>query len=325
MHTIKSLQQLIEKEMLQLQLGNEPAALYEPMRYMLALGGKRMRPVLTLMGCQLFGGKIEQSLPAALGLEVFHNFTLLHDDVMDNAPLRRASTTVHNKWNSNIAILSGDAMFVKSCQLMMQVEDQKIRSVMELFMHTALQVCEGQQWDMDFEKQNDVSIARYLKMIELKTAVLLGCCLKVGAMTADAGEVDATHIYEFGKNIGIAFQLQDDLLDVYGDSEKFGKLSGGDILADKKTFLLLKAQELASRTQQLVLKRWIHTAQKGKEQEKIDAIKNLYDELDVQKHAETEMDFYYHTALEHLKAINIPLEQKSNLSEFAMQLMVRQV
>ena len=238
MNIIKSLQELIEKELQQIQFPDRPKNLYEPIRYMLAVGGKRARPVLVLMGCEVFNGNRTEAIPAALAIEVFHNFTLLHDDIMDNAPLRRSKPTVHNKWNNSIAILSGDAMFVKACELMMQVNDKQIRTVMDIFLRTSTEVCEGQQMDMSFEKEKNVSITDYLKMIELKTAVLLGCSLQIGAIIGGADEIQSKHLYEFGKNIGIAFQLQDDLLDVFGDAEKFGKQTGGDIISNKKTFLI---------------------------------------------------------------------------------------
>lgn len=324
MHTIKSLQQLIEKELQQIQFPAQPKDLYEPIRYMLSVGGKRLRPALVLMGCEMFNGVIKNALPAALGIEVFHNFTLLHDDIMDNAPLRRSKSTVHNKWNNSIAILSGDAMFVKACQLMMQVEDKNIRKVMNIFMRTAAEVCEGQQMDMSFEKDKNVSIKQYLHMIELKTAVLLGCCLQIGAVIADAADVDSKHLYEFGKNIGVAFQLQDDLLDVYGDEEKFGKQTGGDIISNKKTFLVLKAQEIADAQQRSILNQWINTSGTGQEQQKVKAIKNLFDTLDIRKYAEQEMENHYNSAIQHLNTVNVPAEKKSLLEKFAGQLMVRE-
>ncbi len=324
MHNIKSLQQVIEKELQQIHFPAQPKDLYEPIRYMLAVGGKRMRPALVLMGCEMFDGSIKHALPAALGIEVFHNFTLLHDDIMDNAPLRRSKQTVHHKWNNSIAILSGDAMFVKACELMMEVEDKNIRQVMNIFMRTAAEVCEGQQMDMSFENDKNVSIKNYLQMIELKTAVLLGCCLQIGAVTAGAGDIQAKHLYDFGKNIGVAFQLRDDLLDVYGDEEKFGKQTGGDIISNKKTFLLLKAQEVANSQQRSILNQWINTTGTGQEQQKIKAIKNLFDALDIRKFAEQEMESHYNKAVSHLNAVEVPAEKKSLLEKFAGQLMVRE-
>lgn len=324
MHTIKSLQQLIEKELLQIQFPAEPQDLYLPIRYMLGMGGKRMRPALVLIACEMFDGNLKKALPAALAIEVFHNFTLLHDDLMDNAPLRRAKSTVHEKWNQNTAILSGDAMFVKSIQLLMQVNDVDIRSVMNIFTRTAAEVCEGQQMDMRFEKENNISIQHYMKMIELKTAVLVGCSLQIGAIIAGADDVKSQHLYEFGKNMGIAFQLQDDLLDVYGDAEKFGKQTGGDIISDKKTFLLLKAKELANAQQLSILNQWMNVEVARQEEQKIIAIKNLFDVLDIRKYAEQEIESYYNNAIQHLNALIISSEKKTILQQFAGQLMVRE-
>jgi len=236
MHEPAFFQSIIEEEIKKISLGSSPRELYEPIRYMLALGGKRLRPSLLLMSTELFGGNTKDAISPALGIEVFHNFTLLHDDIMDKAPLRRSQETVHKKWNPDIAILSGDTMFVKSCELMMKVDDGILRKVMTLFYETATEVCEGQQLDMNFESRSSVTIDEYIHMISLKTAMLLGCSMKTGAWIANANEADANHLYDFGKNIGIAFQLHDDILDVYGDELKFGKQVGGDIIANKKLF-----------------------------------------------------------------------------------------
>ena len=222
MYSPNQLREIIQNGLDDLQYPDFPSGLYDPIRYMISLGGKRMRPVLVLMGCDLFNENINAAIPAALAIEVFHNFTLMHDDIMDKAPLRRAKTTVHEKWNSNIAILSGDTMFVQSCRLMMQSPDKVVKQVMDIFTQTAIGVCEGQQIDMDFENQQNVSIDDYLNMIRLKTAVLLGGSLKIGGLIAGANEIDAQHLYDFGVNLGIAFQLQDDILDVYGDAVTFG-------------------------------------------------------------------------------------------------------
>jgi len=323
MHAISELKQLVDAEINQLALNTTPEDLYKPITYMLSLDAKRMRPVLVLCGCELFSGDLNKALMPALGIEVFHNFTLLHDDIMDNAPLRRSKPTVHEKWNVNVAILSGDTMFVKACQLMMQVEDSKVRQVMELFHKTAIEVCEGQQLDMDFEKMQNVSIEEYIHMITNKTAVLLGASLKTGALIAGASQEDANHIYEFGKDIGVAFQLKDDILDVFGDDLKFGKLKGGDIVANKKTFLLLKCFELAAGDDALMLKKWLSTS--DSQSEKIEAITSLYQKLNVKALAEAEMDKYFIEALNHLNAINVSDEKKSILKGFAEKLMVREV
>lgn len=324
MRNIQSLQEIIDKELQQIQFPDQPKDLYEPIRYMLSVGGKRMRPVLVLMGCDAFSGNTGEAIPAAMAIEVFHNFTLLHDDIMDNAPLRRSKSTVHEKWNSSIAILSGDAMFVKACELMMQVNDKHIREVMNIFLRTSTEVCEGQQMDMNFEKETAVSITDYLKMIGLKTAVLLGCSLQIGAIIAGADVIQSKHLYEFGKNIGIAFQLQDDLLDVYGDAKKFGKQTGGDIIANKKTFLILKALEVAQAHQLFILNQWINNTIREEEQQKIEAIKNMFDILEVRKLAEQEMEKYCIRALQHLNALAVPAENKIALEKFAELLMVRE-
>ena len=241
MHDEKYFRELVESELAKLKLDGRPARLYEPIRYMLSLGGKRLRPVLLLMTNELFNGRIEEVINPALGIEVFHNFTLLHDDIMDKAPLRRSMETVHSKWNSDIAILSGDTMFVQSCMLMMKTNMDCMEDIMQVFFKTAIEVCEGQQSDMDFESMNDVSIDDYLHMISQKTAALIACSAFIGARCAGAEKKDADLMYDFGKNLGLAFQLHDDILDVYGEKDKFGKQVGGDIISNKKTFLLLSA------------------------------------------------------------------------------------
>ncbi len=324
MLTIPELKGLIDAEINKLALNTTPRDLYEPISYMLSLDAKRMRPVLLLSACEMFGGDIKKALNPALGIEVFHNFTLLHDDIMDNAPLRRARQTVHEKWNVNVAILSGDAMFVKACQLMLKVSDDIVKPVMELFHQTAIEVCEGQQLDMDFEKKTDVSIPDYIHMITNKTAVLLGASLKTGALIASAPDSDADHIYQFGKNIGIAFQLKDDILDVFGDDKKFGKLKGGDIVANKKTFLLLKCMELVNGDDKSALNKWMHSGVTDSV-DKVNAITEIYLKLDVKNIAEAEMEKYFEEALKHLKEIALPDENKILLKNFAESLMIREV
>jgi geranylgeranyl diphosphate synthase type II len=316
------LQELVLDGIQQLSFPNEPAALYDPLRYILSLGGKRMRPVLTLMGCDAFGGDVNAALPAALGVEVFHNFTLMHDDIMDNAPLRRSKPTVHTKWNSNIAILSGDAMFVESCRLVMQSPDAAVRQVMDVFTKTALEVCEGQQYDMDFESMSQVSIDQYIDMIRLKTAVLLGGSLKMGAIIAGANESDANHLYDFGVNLGVAFQLQDDILDVFGDADKFGKQVGGDILSNKKTFLLLTALNTAQGSTKDSLLQWIKSSDQP--QEKVIAVTEIYNSLNVRDVAEKKMNELYDVALSHLDSIPVDDANKQPLKDLGASLMVRQ-
>ena len=323
MQPLSYFQKLVEAEIPNLNFRDKPSDLYDPIRYMLSLGGKRIRPALVLMSCELFDGKTEDALPAALGIEVFHNFTLLHDDIMDKAPLRRSKQTVHTKWNNDIAILSGDAMFVKSCQLMMQVNEKKVTAVMDNFLESALRVCEGQQWDMTYQDAMHITIPEYLKMIELKTAALLACSLKTGALIAGTSEKNGQLIYDFGINLGIAFQLHDDLLDVFGDEEKFGKQCGGDILANKKTYLLLKALELSDANQKQELTQWL-TAKQFDAKEKVTAVKNIFSATGAKEKTEAEMENYFQKANDALQGLSVSAEKKQPLIEFSEQLMMRQ-
>ncbi|MNS41169.1 (2E,6E)-farnesyl diphosphate synthase [compost metagenome] len=323
MLSIKQLQEIITNEIDQLQLPEYPAELYEPIRYLLNLGGKRMRPVLTLMGCNLFSDGIQGAIKPALAVEVFHNFTLVHDDIMDNAPIRRGKATVHEKWDANSAILSGDVMMVKAYELLMQVPDSKLRDLLTIFNKTAIEVCEGQQIDMNFESREYVGVNEYLEMIGLKTAVLLGCSLQIGALIGNATTEEAEHLYQFGKNLGIAFQLQDDILDVFGEPEKFGKMVGGDIIANKKTFLLIKAHELAQGENKANLERWL-TTKVFKTEDKVKAVTEIYDQLNIRKLAEIEMQHFAEKALFHINQISLSESRKQPLVEFAEQLMVRE-
>lgn len=320
---VEQLQQEVEFQLSQLDFPQRPVSLYDPLRYMLSLGGKRMRPILVLLANDLFAGKREHAMPAALGVEVFHNFTLLHDDIMDKAPLRRGKSTVHEKWNGNIAILSGDAMFVKSCQLITQVPATAVPVVMNLFLKTALEVCEGQQLDMDFETRKTVDVDEYIEMIKLKTAVLVGACLGMGAQIAGATDEEVKHVYDFGVNLGIAFQLQDDILDVYGDEQKFGKQVGGDIIANKKTFLLLSALKNASGETASKLQHWLNY-QGNDNSSKVNAIKEIYSTLQVKQSAETKMNDLYAEALSHLDALPINQSQTVSLRKLASMLMLRE-
>lgn len=323
MHTLSFFQELVEAELQKLNFKEEPASLYDPIRYMLNLGGKRIRPSLVLMSCELFDGKIKEAMPAALGIEVFHNFTLLHDDIMDKAPLRRSKPTVHTRWNNDVAILSGDAMFVKSCQLMMQVNEKVSAAVMNHFLESALLVCEGQQWDMTYQDAAEISIVQYLEMIEMKTAALLACSLKTGALVSETTLENGELIHFYGKNLGIAFQLHDDILDVYGDEERFGKQTGGDIIANKKTYLMLKALELASPTQGRELRNWL--ARKNfDEKEKVNAVKNIFLETGVKEKAEAEMEKYFQQSTTALNKVNTDPEKKQQLISFSEHLMMRQ-
>lgn len=323
MNTIKDLQILIEDAVTKLQYPLYPAELYEPITYILSVGGKRMRPALLLMACDLFDGDVKAAIPPALAIEVFHNFTLVHDDIMDNAPLRRGKVTVHEKWNPNVAILSGDVMLVEAYKLMMQVDTSILRQVLEVFSNTAVGVCEGQQFDMNFEQQDQVQIDDYLNMIRLKTAVLLGGALKIGALIGGASIHDADLLCTFGEQLGIAFQLQDDILDVYGDPDKFGKQVGGDIISNKKTYLLIKALELAGDQEKKVLDNWIsHTSFNAAE--KVAAITAIYNQLDIREHAEKAMYEFANKAFEALNKIGLADERKQYLRNFADGLMVRE-
>jgi geranylgeranyl diphosphate synthase type II len=321
---ISAYQQQIEQALKGKRYGSNPPELYQPIEYMMSLGGKRMRPVLVFTACDFFGGDINKALHPALAIELFHNFTLVHDDIMDKAPLRRNKPTVHEKWNDNIAILSGDAMMVCAYQELCKADEVILSRLLNIFNDTAVKVCEGQQLDMNYEKLPKVSIPQYLKMIELKTAVLLGGSLKMGAIIGGAREEDAQRLYDFGKHIGIAFQLQDDILDVYADVEKFGKQKGGDIIANKKTYLLLKAIEIAegNRYMKEELQQWIHAPQFDPK-EKIEAVTTIYDFLKVKELANTEMKKHYELAKTFLNDIPVDEKKKRELIVFADSLMVR--
>ncbi len=323
MKKLEDLQELISEAVDKLTFPKYPAELYEPISYILSIGGKRMRPALLLMACDLFGGDIDAALPPALAIEVFHNFTLMHDDIMDNAPLRRGQATVHERWNQNVGILSGDVMLIEGYKLMMQVKDHLLRPIMNIFNSTAVSVCEGQQIDMEFEQRNDADIDEYLNMIRLKTAVVLGSALKIGALIGGAKEKDAELLSRFGEYLGIAFQLQDDILDVYGDPEKFGKQVGGDIISNKKTYLLLKALELAGEDQTKELSDWI-ARKEFNSTEKVAGITAIYNMLDVRQHAENAMQAYAEQAFLALDAIDLPEDHKQYLRDFADGLLVRE-
>ena len=323
MHSIQDLQQIIEKAVKETNYPAEPKELYEPISYLMSLGGKRLRPALVLMATDLFNGDVKAALSPALAIELFHNFTLMHDDIMDKAPLRRGKQTVHVKWNEAVAILSGDVMFVKAYQLMIQVRPNILSQVLEIFNKTATGVCEGQQIDMNFENQEAVTIPEYIEMIRLKTAVLLGGALKIGALIGEAIETDAQHLYNFGENLGIAFQLQDDILDVYGDPEKFGKQVGGDIISNKKTFLLIKALALAKGDDLIQLNHWL-SLKTFNLYEKVEAVRAIYDSLGIRELAEKEMQTYAEKALKEFELIKVNKENKEVLMEFAEMLVGRE-
>ena len=324
MKSIAEYQQIVQTEVDKFQSNTKDMELYAPVKYILDLGGKRMRPVLTLMGSDLFDGVISEATTSALGIEVFHNFTLLHDDIMDNAPLRRGKTTVHEKWNTNAAILSGDVMFVQAFTLVTSCKTEHLRAIIDIFNVTAIEVCEGQQFDMEFETRDDVSLEEYLEMIRLKTSVLVGCALEIGAVLANAPKEDSRNLYDFGMNLGMAFQIKDDILDVFGDSALFGKQVGGDILANKKTYLLLKALEAANELQASELKQWMATTETNDPTKKVQAVTAIFEDLHVKDEADVLMTDYYNKALIALNKINVPADKKDYLKGFAASLMDRE-
>nr|WP_299486745.1 polyprenyl synthetase family protein [uncultured Allomuricauda sp.] len=302
----------------------EPKNLYEPISYILSLGGKRLRPVLTLMTTDLFGGNISKALDAALAIEVFHNFSLVHDDIMDDAPLRRGKTTVHEKWDINTGILSGDAMLINSYQYLESYPSDMFKILTTLFSKTAIEVCEGQQYDVDFETRDDVTIPEYLKMIEYKTAVLVATAMKMGAVISETSEENADWIYEFGRNLGIAFQLQDDYLDAFGDPETFGKQVGGDIMENKKTFLYLKSLEFAKLNQKESLLH-LYTIKPENSETKVETVKSIFLDSGAVEVTKDEINTYTQRAFAALSKINLPEENKLILKEFGQNLMQRTV
>lgn len=299
---VKDYSLLVEKEISKQKFGKQPESLYEPIRYLMGLGGKRLRPMLTLLSYALFKDDVRTVVPYAAAVEAFHNFTLMHDDIMDKAPLRRGKPTVHKKWNVSTAILSGDVMLVKVYEMFSALEDARFKTVIQSFNKCAAEVCEGQQWDMEFETSDSVSETEYINMIRLKTAVLLGFSLELGAILADASPEERNALRAFGTNIGVGFQLKDDLLDAYADPKKFGKQVGGDILANKKTFLLIKALEKASGKEKQKLKGWL-AAKKFKKQEKIDSVKAIYDDLHIPALTEKKVNQYFTKGLEQLEKL----------------------
>jgi len=302
----------------------EPATLYQPIDYILQLGGKRMRPVLTLMSAEVFDANYKEALPAALAVEVFHNFSLIHDDIMDDAPLRRGKITVHEKWNVNTGILSGDAMLILAYQYFEQYEPAIFKDLAKLFSQTALEVCEGQQYDVDFETRDDVTIPEYLKMIEYKTAVLVAAAMKMGAIIAKTSEENANLIYDFGLNLGLAFQLQDDYLDAFGDPKTFGKQVGGDIIENKKTYLYLKAIEFSSIEQREELMN-LFSIPLDDNSEKIEAVKEIFNSTGASEATQKSIKDFTLKAFETLKKMNISEDKKEILKAFGENLMSRNV
>ena len=306
------------------KFSREPKNLYEPIDYILQLGGKRIRPMLTLIASDIFSGDYKQALPAALAVEVFHNFTLVHDDIMDDAPLRRGNETVHEKWNINTAILSGDAMLILAYQYFENYEPVVFQKLAQLFSKTALEVCDGQQLDVDFETRNDVTIDEYIKMITLKTSVLVAAALKMGAIVAKADEDQAQHLYDYGLNLGIAFQLQDDYLDTFGDPESFGKQVGGDIIENKKTYLYLKALEVSNPNDKENLLN-LYNGKEKNNSEKIDIVSTIFRNNNIPEETFKLIEYYTNKAFESLDHLNISEQQKQGLRVFGENLMSRKV
>lgn len=320
MKTYQQLFELFTSHINAANYGSNPKELYEPIDYMMQLGGKRLRPILALMACNLFDSKIEKALPAAHAIEVFHNFSLVHDDIMDNAPLRRGKETVYKKWSMPIAILSGDLMMIKATQLLCETENTNLKVLLDIFNHTAIEVCEGQQIDMNFETQKSVSHNEYLEMIKLKTAVLLGCSLQIGALIGGASNEDAQHLYEFGKNIGIAFQIQDDILDTFGDGTITGKQVGGDIIANKKTLLLIELLESVHKDDKKLLG---DLMQMTDAENKVQGVINLYDKYMIKQFAESKKQQFLDLAYQHLADVSVEKGNKTILINTANELMNR--
>ena len=324
MHTIQQYQEFLLDYLQSQYETKEPRNLYEPIHYILDLGGKKMRPVLTLMSAEVFDADYKKALPAALAVEVFHNFSLVHDDIMDDAPLRRGHETVHEKWNINTGILSGDAMLILAYQYFEQYEPLIFRDLAKLFSKTALEVCEGQQWDVDFEDRNDVTIAEYLKMIQYKTAVLVAAAMKMGAIIAETSVENANLIYDFGLNLGLAFQLQDDFLDAFGNPETFGKQVGGDIIENKKTYLYLKAVAFSNQEDAEELKR-LFAIQPEDSTDKIERVKALFNSSGASKATQDAIQDFTFKAFQMLDQMNINDDKKAMLKAFGENLMGRKV
>lgn len=322
MISIETLRSEIESSLANIKWNKPPMGLYTPIEYSIALGGKRVRPVMCLASCMLFTDNYQKAIPAALAIEIFHNFTLLHDDVMDKADIRRGNPTVWKKWNNNTAILSGDAMLIEAYKLLAQTDSPAFSMILNTFNQTAIEVCEGQQYDMEFETRNNVSIDEYMEMIRLKTAVLLAGAVKIGALIGGASSVDTEALYNFAIKLGLAFQLQDDLLDMYGDEATFGKAIGGDIMENKKTYLLISAMENALPEQLNTIRAWIAEENPIRE-EKIEAIRNIYDEIGVKNMTEDKINELFAQALQIVREMNISAEGKLFFTEFANKLLKR--
>ena len=324
MHTVSQYQSFISQYLSNFPSKKEPQNLYNPIEYILSLGGKRLRPVLTLMATEIFDVQYTKGLPAAAAVEIFHNFSLIHDDIMDNSPLRRGNQTVHEKWDVNTGILSGDAMLILAYQYFEQYEPEIFQALAKLFSKTALEVCEGQQWDIDFENREDVTIGEYLKMIEYKTAVLVGAALKMGAIVAETSEENKELIYDFGLNLGIAFQLQDDYLDAFGNPETFGKQVGGDIIENKKTYLYLSTLEIVKPEEKEQLLH-LYSIKPSDNTAKINSVKEVFNTSGAAKATQEVIKCYTDKALKTLEEMDIKDEKKEVLRVFANNLMTRNV
>lgn len=322
MKTANEILQLINRYIDEMPYNRQPASLYEPIRYILSLGGKRIRPTLMMLAYNLYQKDPESILPQACGLETYHNFTLLHDDLMDNADMRRGHPTVHVKWDANTAILSGDTMLLMAFKLMMQCPQEYLHAVLDVFTETTLEIDEGQQYDISFETRDDVREEEYIEMIRLKTSVLLACALKIGAILGGASASDAENLYKFGEQIGLAFQLQDDFLDVYGDPKVFGKAVGGDILCNKKTFMLINAFNKADEAQRKELEKWVNAVNPDPQQ-KIAAVTTLYNNIGVDRLAEERIRYYFDESRKYLAAVQVPEESKQELKAYTDKMMKR--
>lgn len=323
MYTSEELLKKVNEALDNVVYDRQPASLYDPIKYVLSIGGKRVRPVLTMLSYNLYKDDPLSIMPQAIGLETYHNFTLLHDDLMDHADMRRGHETVHKKWDANRAILSGDTMLLQAFERVEDCDPAKLPAVFKVFIQTTLEIGEGQQLDVEFETRNDVTEDEYIEMIRLKTSVLLACACKVGAIMADAPAEDIENMYKFGEKLGLAFQLQDDLLDVYGDPAVFGKNIGGDITSNKKTYMLINAVNRANPAQREQLMKWID-AKEFDRNEKVKAVTELYNEIGIRELCEQKIEKYYQKSLVYLAKVNLPEERKAELKAYAAEMMKRQ-
>ena len=323
MYSFKEVLEIVNSQVEQINWHRKPYGLYEPIEYILSLGGKRLRPAITLMTCNLYTDDVLQAINPALGLEIFHNFTLLHDDIMDNAPMRRGKPTVHVKWDENTAILSGDVMQIEAYKWVAEAPEKHLKKTLDLFSKTAAEICEGQQFDMEFEHRTDVEADEYIEMIRLKTAVLIAAGCQIGAWIGGATDDDAQNLYNFGLNIGLAFQLKDDLLDVYGNEETFGKKIGGDIVCNKKTYLLIHALKLAKGKDAEELKFWLNNYDLNDEKAKINSVTEIYNNLNIKEICEDKMNYFYNKAIQSLNNLEVSAIKKTELNKLAELLLIR--